>query len=242
MFANSSPRWLSFLPAVLLTASVLGAEPASDPNSILQPSLLQRLRDSRLDTQTVAVRFTQTKQLALLDVTLTSEGWIFYQRPESMRYEILSPVRSLLMHDGKQVRNYAFSEGAWKKLRSPAADAIGKVMQQIGHWLQGDFTTGQKMFVLSVAPDEQGLGAIVLTPRDKALTEFIERIELRVEADPVRVTRVGIRETAEDITTLVFRQECHNRALPEGTFTQPEASAACQLFFEESAPSDPNAQ
>lgn len=226
---------LGFVCLCVLTVSVWSAESSDESSQVPQPSLLQRLRDARLDTQTVAVRFTQIKQLALLDVTLTSEGCLFYQRPESIRYEILSPIRSLLMHDGKKVRNYAFSEGVWKKLRSPAADAIGKVMRQIGHWLQGDFTTDGALFAVTV--EDQ---TIVLTPKQTALQEFIQRIELQVVHDPhTRVSQVVIRESAEDVTRLTFRQETLDVTLPPGTFRSPDVSAACEAVFPTDT-ADPN--
>lgn len=218
----------------MLAGSVCGGEPANHGENASPPPLLQQLRSARLDTQTVAVRFTQIKELALLDVTLTSEGWIFYQRPDSVRYEILSPIRSLLMYNGKKVRNFAHSEGVWRPLRSPAADAVGRVMRQIGHWLQGDFTSDGALFHVTTESAENVAGVVVLTPKTEALHEFIQRIELTVVRDPdYRVAQVVIRESAEDVTQLLFRQETLDAAFPAGTFKQAEASAACAKVFPE---------
>jgi outer membrane lipoprotein-sorting protein len=217
---------------ILLTGAGLCAAPAEDRAAAAPSSLLERLRDARLDTRTVAVRFTQTKQLALLDVTLTSEGWIFYQRPDSVRYEIRSPIRSLLMYDGRRVRNFAHSEGAWQRLRSPAADAVGRVMRQIGHWLQGDFTTDGSLFEVSAEASPESAGVIALVPKTEALREFIQRIELTVVRDPeYRVSRVVIRESAQDVTQLHFRQETLDAALPAGTFDRADVSEACEKVF-----------
>jgi outer membrane lipoprotein-sorting protein len=225
---------IALIWTILLAGPALCGETAGRGDGVPQASLLQRLREARLDTQTVAVRFTQTKELALLDVTLTSQGWIFYERPDSVRYEILSPIRSLLMYDGKKVRNFAHSEGAWRRLRSPAADAVGRVMRQIGHWLQGDFTSDGSVFHVTTEAAEDAAGLIVLTPKTDALREFIQRIELTVMCDPdCRVTRVVIRESAEDVTQLLFREETLDAEFPVGTFRQAEVSAACAAVFPE---------
>jgi len=234
LYVNLKTYRIPLVWTILLIGPAVSGETGRSGDGAPQASLLQRLREARLETQTVAVRFTQTKELALLDVTLTSQGWIFYERPDSVRYEILSPIRSLLMYDGKKVRNFAHSEGAWRRLRSPAADAVGRVMRQIGHWLQGDFTSDGSLFTVTTEAADNAAGIIVLTPKTDALREFIQRIELTVICDPdYRVARVVIRESAEDVTQLLFREETLDAAFPVGTFKQAEVSAACARVFPE---------
>ncbi len=234
------------LTALLL--SVGRADNADDASkqeadSRQQPPLLRLLRESRAPYQTFATRFVQRKRLAMLDVTLESEGMIFFRRPGSIRYEILAPVQSLLMYDGRKVRCYAFSEGEWKLLNNPGATAVGQVLRQIGRWIQGEFDTDGKMFEIEVIRGEDDGGAIHLVPRSEAFREYIQRIIIHVEKAPdYRVTRVTIRESDVDVTEMRFRRELRNPPIPEGTFSSPEASQACQAVFppERSDPNDPN--
>jgi outer membrane lipoprotein-sorting protein len=206
-----------------------------------QVELLQRLRESRAPYHTFATRFAQRKHLAILDVDLQSEGMIFFRRPGSVRYEMLAPVRSLMTYDGKKVQCYTFTEGAWKLLNNPAATAIGQVLRQIGRWIQGDFDSDRKMFDLDVVPADHYAGCIRLTPRNAALAKYIQRVEIYVEKAPeYRVTRVILRESDVDLTEMRFRQELRNPSLPEGTFSAPEASRACQDIFPHGERSDPN--
>jgi len=210
-------------------------------DSAQQPLLLRLLRESRAPYHTVAVRFTQTKRLAILDVTLRSEGMIFFRRPGLIRYEILSPVRSLLLHDTRKAQCYAFTEGRWELLRSPGATAVGRVLRQIGHWIQGDFDTDQKMFHLAVLPWDQGAGCIRLTPRSEGLAEYIQGVSIYVdEAPDYQVRRVVIHESDIDTTELLFRRERRNKPIPERTFVSPDASEACVDFFRQTEPDDPN--
>jgi len=223
--------------------SVVGAGPPSQPGSPEPPPLLRSLREARANCHTVAVRFKQTKRLHLLDVALTCDGWMFFSRPDCLRYENVSPVRSLLLYDGKKVNCYSFTEGQWKRLRNPGADAVGRVLRQIGHWIQGDFTADQKAFTLDVQPWDQGAGVLRLTPCSPALREYVRQISLYVEKAPdYCVTRVLIQESEQDTTELRFTQERHNCVLPEKTFTSPEASAACGAVFDQPDPNcpDPN--
>ena len=139
-----------------------------------KPELLRLLRESRAPYNTFATRFSQRKHLDMLEVDLTSEGMIFFSRPGLVRYEILSPVRSLMAYDGKKVRCYAFSESKWRLLNNPSATAIGQVLRQIGRWIQGDFDADRKMFEISVVPSAQG-GCIHLVPRSEAEVDEIIR-------------------------------------------------------------------
>ena len=240
--AGAPVAWALCLAILMVAAgsphSYAGQE---QTDSAQQPPLLRLLRESRAPYHTVAVRFTQTKRLAILDVTLKSEGMIFFRRPGLIRYEIVSPARSLLIHDGKRARCYAFTEGRWELLRSPGATAVGRVLRQIGHWIQGDFDTDQKMFDLSVLPWEDGAGCIRLTPRSEGLAEYIQGVHIYVDDGPdYQVRRVVIHESEVDTTELLFRRERRNKPIPEGTFVSPEVSEACLDFFRQTQQDDAN--
>lgn len=232
------------LLSVILTVTGLAFcsdAPKEQANSPEQPALLRLLRESRAPYHSFATRFTQRKKLAMLDVSLDSEGMIFFERPGSVRYEILAPVRSLMAYDGKKVRCYAYTEGKWSLMNSPGATAIGQVLRQIGRWVQGDFDADRKMFDIQVVVDPNGGGCIHLTPRSSAVAEYIKRIEIYVEKkSDYHVTRVVIRESDVDTTEMQFRQELSNPSIPEGTFVSPQASDACQAVFAKKDRSDPN--
>jgi outer membrane lipoprotein-sorting protein len=236
-------RWIgaSVLAAVLIFASQADASrsPTDSPQS---SQLLRLLRESRAPYHTFATRFHQRKHLDILKVDLESEGMVFFRRPGSVRFEIVSPVRSLMIYDGKKVRCYAFSEGTWKLLNNPSASAIGQVLRQIGRWIQGEFDADRKMFEISVVSSDDGGGCIHLVPRSEALSQFIQRIEIYVAktSDDYRVSRVVIRESEADMTDMRFRQELRNQPIPEGTFSSPEASDACQALFVQKDSPDPN--
>jgi hypothetical protein len=231
---------LSLLPGATSRAgSAAGSTEQAVPAQ--QSELQKRLRESRTPYNSFATRFTQHKRLAMLDVTLESEGMIFFSRPGSIRFEMLSPVRSLMLYDGKKVRCYTFTDGAWKLLNNPAATAIGQVLRQIGRWIQGDFDADRKMFDIDVVPAETGAGCIRMLPRNEALSKYIQRIEIYVEKAPeYRVTRVLIRESDVDMTDMRFRQELRNQPTPEGTYSSAEATSACLSVFPHEDPPDPN--
>lgn len=235
-------RWMLLLAVLSATADTpcLHADQKS-ADSTQQPPLLRLLRESRGPYQTVAVRFVQNKRLTILDVILKSEGMIFFRRPGLIRYEIVSPVKSLLLHDGQKTRCYAFTEGRWELLRSPGVNAVGRILKQIGHWIQGDFDADQKMFHLNVLPWDKGAGRIQLTPRSKTLAEYIRQIDIYVDKAPsFQVSRVVLHESDVDTTEMLFGQERRNKPIPEKTFVSPDLSQACLDFFVQTENEDPN--
>lgn len=241
--ARTACVWPFLLLVIAVAPGLAVASDASkqQADSSQQPQFLRLLRESRAPYHTFATRFIQHKRLAMLDIVLESEGMIFFRRPGSVRYEIISPVQSLMIYDGKKVRCYAFSEDKWNLLNNPGATAIGQVLRQIGRWIQGDFDADRKMFEIDAVPADDG-GCIHLIPRSKALAEYIQRVEIHVKkvGDRYRVAQVIIRESDVDLTDMRFRQELHNQPIPEGTFTSPEASEACQAAFPPEDCSDPN--
>jgi hypothetical protein len=229
---------LLFSASMKLAGAAQAKERAED--STQQP-LLRLLRESREPYDRFATYFIQHKRLAILDVNIESEGMIFFQRPGLIRYEILSPAKSILTYDGRDVRCFAFSEGKWNQLKNPGATAIGHVLRQIGGWIQGNFDADQKMFEITVEQSENGGGVINLIPRSKAMADYIQKVEIFVEkASGYRVTKVIIRESDVDFTEMKFRQELLNQPIPEGAFSSPEATDACRAIFQKVNDADPN--
>lgn len=229
-----------FFCAILTGADKTVPSKANTDDSSQQSRLLRLLRESRAPYDRFATRFIQHKRLAILDMTIDSEGMIFFKRPGSIRYEILSPSKSVLTYDGKELRYFVFSEGKWNQLKNPGATAIGQILRQIGCWIQGDFDADQKMFEIVVESSGNGGGNINLIPHSKAIADYIQKVQIRVEKESdYRVTQVIIRETDVDITEMNFKEELLNIPVPDGTFSSPEVSEACRLIFSKNS-SDPN--
>ena len=249
MVKLNEPNKVSELMACVLilffSAMLTGAEQTvpskTNTDDSTQQPLLRLLRESRAPYDRFATRFIQHKRLAILDVTIESEGMIFFQRPGSIRYEILSPAKSVLTYDGKEVRCFAFSEGRWSQLKNPGATAIGQVLRQIGCWIQGNFDADQKMFEITVQQSKNSGGIINLIPRSKAMADYIQKIEIRVEkASGYRVAQVIIRESDVDVTEMIFQQELLNLSIPQGAFSSPDATEACRAIFTKEGDHDPN--
>jgi outer membrane lipoprotein-sorting protein len=166
--------------------------------------------------RSVQADFTQEKHLKILARPLVSQGIFAFQTPQSLRWEYLRPLHSiLLLHEG-QMHKLIEREGGFVQDNGAGIDAMRVVLQDIGSWLDGRFTDNP-LFQVTRA----GERTVVLTPKEQGLQAVISRIELQLGPEEGVMEQVTIFEGPESFTQLRFTNTVLNREIPAGTFTQP---------------------
>lgn len=192
---------LSLLACLLLWPAVAGSNPAGD-----QPAALQ----------SVQAEFTQEKNLKILVRPLVSRGVFAFQAPQSLRWEYLSPVHSvLLLHEGR-MQKLIERDGRFEPDNGAGVDAMRIVLQDIGSWLDGRFTANPLFHVTRT-----GERTVVLIPKEQGVQAVISRIELQLGPEQGVMERVTIFEGPDNFTRLTFTNAVLNRAIPVETFTKP---------------------
>jgi outer membrane lipoprotein-sorting protein len=170
--------------------------------------------DARL--RTVQADFTQEKHLKILVRPLISKGTLAFQAPQSLRWEYLQPIHTvLLLHDGR-INKLIERDGRFEQDNGTGVDAMRIVLQDIGSWLDGRFTDNP-LFAVN-RTDEKTL---VLSPKDPKLEVVIKRIELHLGAQKGVVDHVTIVEGDEASTELFFSRVILNQEIPTQRFTVP---------------------
>lgn len=192
---------LSLLACLLLLPALAGGNPAGD-----QPAALQ----------SVQAEFTQEKNLKILVRPLVSRGVFAFQAPQSLRWEYLSPVHSvLLLHEGR-MQKLIERDGRFEPDNGAGVDAMRIVLQDIGSWLDGRFTANPLFQVTRT-----GERTVVLIPKEQGVQAVISRIELQLGPEQGVMERVTIFEGPDNLTRLTFTNAVLNRAIPVETFTGP---------------------
>ena len=125
--------------------------------------------------RSVQADFIQEKHLKILARPLISRGVFVFQVPQSLRWEYLTPLHSiLLMHNGS-VKKIIEKDDRFEEDNGAGVDAMQIVLQDIGSWLDGRFTDNPVFHVTHA--DEQ---TVVLTPKEQGLQSVISRIELHL--------------------------------------------------------------
>jgi outer membrane lipoprotein-sorting protein len=172
-------------------------------------------RDSA-QISSIRADFTQHKYLKILRKPLLSQGRFYFQKPDSIRWEYLAPVKSiLLMHQGK-VNRYTLGSRGLVEDASGALSSMQIVIQEIGLWSQGRFNES-KYFKAELKGGKER--KIILTPREEAFAAIISRIEILPSAAQQGVIEsVKIIESEGNFTLLRFEGVKVNEQIDEAVF------------------------
>jgi outer membrane lipoprotein-sorting protein len=177
----------------------------------------ENIRSATNRVDSISADFVQEKHLPILAKPLISEGHLFYRRPDALRWEYISPVKSiLLMHDG-DVRRFVESDRGLVEDASVRLQAMQFVMPEISGWLGGQFQNNP-MFDASL----EGVNKILLIPKDPGMARFIQRIELLMSDRPGVIDEVLIFESDDAFTRMVFNHTQVNPALDDRLFQEAQ--------------------
>ncbi len=199
-----------FFLTMLITAVLFfaGIAPAQD---------LTSLKEAFRSIRSVKAEFLQKRSLPILTKPLVSEGKLFFSMPDSLRWEYVSPLRSVMLQKGNKIQVYNFSEGVWKPEMSQAVEARRMVLAEISHWFQGRFDES-KAFKHSYSP---GPPERVILISKEGINKFISRIEIVLSSKPGVIDRVEIEEPGDSRTSIEFKNVEINSSLSSGIFEKP---------------------
>ena len=174
---------------------------------------LAEMRSAAEKIVSVQGDFIQEKQMPILARPLVSKGYFAYRKPASLRWEYREPLQSvLLLHNGEAHR-FVHADAGWREDSEAAMQSMDFVLQEIAKWLNGRFDDNP-MFNVSLGPGDK----IVMTPKDKEMGRFIQRIELKMADRPGIIKEVVISENNDSFTRFTFVDPKINEPLPPAEF------------------------
>jgi len=196
--------------SVLVTTGLLWAAAASSQDWTSLKGTSRNIRSVKAD-------FLQKRTLQMLSKPLLSEGKLFFYTPDSLRWEYLSPLRSVMLRKGNTIQIYNFSEGVWKAEMTQAIESRRIVLAEISQWFQGRFDESKAFKdVYSPGPPAR----VILVPRE-GIDRFIQRIEVVLSARPGVIERVEIEEPGGSRTSIEFRNVEINSSFSPEVFEKP---------------------
>ena len=195
---------------VLITTVLLFAAPALSED-------WTSLKEASRNIRSVKAEFLQKRYLQILTKPLLSEGRLFFYAPDSLRWEYLSPLRSVMLQKGNTIQVYNFSEGKWKPEMAQAVESRRMVLAEISQWFQGRFDES-KAFKNAYSPGPPG--RVTMVPGE-GINRFIQRIEIVLSARPGVIDRVEIEEPGGSRTSIEFRNVEINSSFSSEVFEKP---------------------
>jgi len=196
--------------SVLITGGLFFAEiaPAQD---------LTSLKEAFRNIRSVKAEFSQKRSIQILTKPLFSEGKLFFYTPDSLRWEYLSPLRTVMLQKGNTIQIYNFSDGVWKPEMAQAVESRRMVLAEISHWFQGRFDESKAFnHLYSPGPPER-----VILVSGEGINRFINRIEIVLSVRPGVIDRVEIEEPGGSRTSIEFKNVEINSSFSSEVFEKP---------------------
>ncbi len=198
-----------FLSALII-AAVFSAEmsPGQD---------LTSLKEAFRNIRSVKAEFLQKRSIPILTKPLLSEGKLFFSMPDSLRWEYLTPLRSVMLRRGNNIQIFNFIDGVWKPEMAEANESRRMVLAEISHWFQGRFDESKAFKTLySSGPPER-----VILVSSEGINKFIKKIEIVLSPRPGVIDRVEIEEPGGSRTSIEFKNVEINSSLSSEVFEKP---------------------
>ena len=176
----------------------------------------ESIREAASAVHSVRADFVQEKRLPILTRPLRSEGSFSFRRPDAIRWEYRSPVQSVLLSDGRDVRRFLKQGDAWVPEAGAGMEAMRVVLDEIACWMGGRF---EDSGTFSAALQAGSPTTIELLPRDEAIAQFVTRIVVTLAETPGAVAAIEIFEGETASTRIEFRNLELNAELADALFT-----------------------
>lgn len=161
----------------------------------------------------VSARFTQEKHMKILARPLVSKGRFYFQAPNSLRWEYLEPIRSILMVNQGEIKKYTQKDNKLVEDSGAHLQSMQIVLQQISGWLKGRFDDNP-LFTTRLTAAR----TIVMVPKEESFARFIQKIVLVLTEQTGVIENVTIYESADSYTLLSFENVRPNEKISESLF------------------------
>ena len=161
-----------------------------------EQKIIQKMTSAAEEIKTIQANFTQTKHSKMLKGEQVSQGKMFCQQPDKLRWEYTSPRSSTLILDGTKaqlVKGNA-DNGSRNKF-------IGEMARMIMNSVAGKCLTDSKAFQVSAKemPTEY---VATLLPLKKEMKRLYTKLVLHFDIKQSTVTEVELHEKNGDRTII----------------------------------------
>jgi outer membrane lipoprotein-sorting protein len=177
---------------------------------------LESIRKGMSEVKTVSCSFTQKKEVRILTKPLLSRGRLYYMAPDSIRWEYMSPVKSVLIVDRGSVKRFIWRDTKFIEDTTARVEAMRIVAGQIARWFAGDFKNSADFRAEIVE------GRVELIPVNKTIKGFISRVVITFSRREGVISMIEIIEVKGAKSILEFSDVEINGQMPDGIFSKVE--------------------
>lgn len=181
-----------------------------------QNAIIQKINKAASSMQSMQCDFVQTKHLKLLKDKMVSNGKMYYQSPNLLRWEYVNPYTyTFILNDSKVLLK--------KDKRNDVIDINkNKVFKEIARMMMnsvvGKCLNDTKTFSTTITSSGKGYVA-TLIPLRKDIKQMYNKIILHFDATNCCVRRVEMYEKSGDFTVIELKNVLLNKQLNAKLFS-----------------------
>ena len=164
----------------------------------------------------VTSEFRQERRLAMLKEPVISTGRFYYEKPDKLRWEFLSPDPSGFLVNGKIAKQWKGKNNPPEAFDLQQNPVIRLIVDQLMAWTKADFAWIEQRYVITIAKEDPIM--LKLVPRSSKEKKYIDRILISFEADTHYTNAVNIIEKGGDSTHIGFSNMIINSLPPKELF------------------------
>lgn len=164
----------------------------------------------------VTSEFRQERRLAMLKEPVVSTGRFYYEKPDRLRWEFLTPDQSGFFINGKIAKQWKGKDSSPETFDLQQNPVINLIVDQLLAWTKADFAWIEKRYIISVAKENPIV--LKLVPRSSREKKYIDRILVSFEEDTNYTNAVDIIEKGGDSTHIGFSNMIVNSLPPQELF------------------------
>lgn len=161
--------------------------------------------------------FTQEKHMPILEKPLVSNGVLYYQLPDSLRWEYTAPVRSIMLRHNGVSRRLVQGRDNMIETTGRQLEMVQFMLREIPLWLGGRFNENP-VFDASLIEES----TIEMRPKEEAMRRVIDRVEVKLSPTPGVIESVTVYEGQGVFTRFLFANVALNEPLAESIFQVAE--------------------
>lgn len=166
-------------------------------------------------TKSLKCSFVQEKTISILEEVFTSKGIMYYQKPNSLRWQYEEPYKYLfILHEGKVL----IKDGD----KTSKFDANGsKIFKEISEIMiasvDGSILKDEKRFAIQYfVSSKQAI--VQLVPKDKTMKKLMNSITLTFDKSDWLVRTIEMEESLGDKSVIKFKVEKVNASISRDLF------------------------
>lgn len=213
MFSRIRFFLLVFMAIILMTGPSYAQ---STPMSASEVSTFKKqVADQASRLQSLESDFIQLKHLDFVEQAIKSVGKLSFKSPQRIRWEYTSPFQYYVIFDDNRM---FINDGGNTKDVNLASNALLRDMNNmLAGTVQGDAIFDDKRFDITYYRVNSQYQT-VFVPKERALSKYIQQIEMTFDPSSYLVTNIKIVEPSMDYTEITFSNQKRNTPIADEKF------------------------